>query len=211
MTDITWMSCRRPSSLALRSHAVAVPMLKEDELIGAIVHLPPGSATLHRQANRAGQNFAAQAVIAIENARLLSELRQSLEQQTATADVLRVISRSPAICSRCLTRCWRMPRVFARRRSGTSTDGKARTSVMAATHDTPRACAEVTATDTSALETIRRAASAGQIAQHVADLAAEPNTSTKSIRRWLQRRSGGARTLLAVPMLKDDSSALSLL
>ena len=69
-------------------------MLKEDELIGAIVILSPGGATVHRQADRAVQNFAAQAVIAIENTRLLNELRESLQQQTATADVLKVISRS---------------------------------------------------------------------------------------------------------------------
>ena len=72
-----------------------VPMLKDNDLVGAYRHLSPGNASVHRQADRAVQNFAAQAVIAIENTRLLNELRESLQQQTATADVLKVISSSP--------------------------------------------------------------------------------------------------------------------
>src|SRR5262249_40126225 len=91
-----------------------MPMMRGDVAIGALTLARRTPGPLSDKQRAVLKTFADQAVIAIENTRLLNELRESLQQQTATADVLKVISSSPGGLSRFSKQCWLMLRGYVR-------------------------------------------------------------------------------------------------
>ena len=186
---------------------VAVPMLKDEALIGAIIIYRQEVRSFTDKQIALVQNFAAQAVIAIENTRLLNELRQSLEQQTATSEVLGVISSSPNELGPVFQTILANATRLCEANFGTLNLYKDGTFPVAAMHGVPEAYAEFRRLNPQFRVVDRhplaRVAATGQV-QQIFDMQLEPLYLEKDPSFVAMVESAGARTLFLVPMLKDN-------
>ena len=186
---------------------VIVPMLKDDELVGAIAIYRQDVRPFSDKQIALLSNFAAQAVIAIENTRLLNELRESLQQQTATADVLKVVSSSPGDLQPVFQAMLENAVGICNAKFGNIYRWDGEALHLAATHNTSPAYAE--ARRRSPLrpgpnQPIGRMVATKSVV-HVADLAAEPGYIERRFPATVDAvELGGVRTVLAVPMLKEN-------
>jgi GAF domain-containing protein len=205
---------REPSRVAIVELAgartfLAVPMLKDDELIGAIGIYRQEVRPFTDKQIALVANFASQAVIAIENARLLSELRESLEQQTATSEVLGVISSSPGELEPVFQAMLANATRLCEASYGTLFLCEGDAVCVAALHGaTPAAFAAERQRGASFRPgrgtAIARAARTRQTVQ-IPDLRISQTYLDRDALAVSAVEIGGLRTLIAVPMLKDNN------
>ena len=198
-----------------------VPLLKENELIGAVSLARQETRPFTEKHVELVQSFASQAVVAIENARLLNELRQrttdltertadlteALEQQTATSEVLQAISSSlgdvEPVFATMLEKAVRI--CDAKFGNIYRWDGDALT--LVATHNTPPAFAEArrySPFNRPSPKTVTGRMLATKAVVHVADAAAQEGYADRSDPAAVAAiELGGVRTILAVPMLRE--------
>ena len=193
--------------------ALCVPMMKDDECIGVIVTSRPEVRPFTDKQIDLVKNFAAQAVIAIENARLLSELRESLERQTATSKVLEVISSSPGELEPVFTAMLENAVRICDATFGNIYRLEGRLLHLAAAYNTPPALAAHRKNIPMGVEQNQLVAPmmATKSPNQVLDAAAVVAYTARSDPAAVTAvELGGVRTSIAVPMLKDNELIGSL-
>ena len=199
-----------------------VPMLKENTLVGAISIYRREVRPFSDRQIELVQNFAKQAVIAIENTRLLNELRQrttdlteSLEQQTATSEVLQVISSSPGDLEPVFAAMLEKAVRICDAKFGNIYRWDGEMLVLVATQNTPSEFAEVRRSRLlrhTPNDPVGRMIGTKSLV-HTADISKEPEYIERSNPALIAAvEVGGVRTSLQVPILKEDEliGALSL-
>ena len=198
-----------------------VPLLKEHSLVGAIAVYRQEVRPFTEKQIALITNFAAQAVIAIENTRLLNELRErtddltertadlteALEQQTATSDVLQVISSSPGDLQPVFEAMLEKAVRVCEAKFGSLYRWDDNALQLVATHNMPPAFAEYRRR--SPFRPSPKTATARMVATkavvHVVDVTAEQAYIVQSDPHYVAAvELGGSRTVMAVPMLKED-------
>ena len=185
---------------------LGVPLFKEDALIGAILLYRDEVRPFTDKQIELVKNFAAQAVIAIENTRLLNELRESLQQQTATAEVLKVISSSPgelepvfkAMLEKATRVCEANFGIMFR-----FEDGTARPVALLGVPQAYIDFVQRGGHQRSEHAPVMRVAKTKQVV-HVADFTTERAYKERNPMAVAGAEIAGIRTLLVVPMLKDN-------
>src|SRR5215831_18430804 len=183
---------------------LAVPLLRQEAAVGTIMLRRAVVDPFTDKQIALLKTFAAQAIIAIENTRLLNELRESLQQQTATSEVLGVISSSPGELQPVFETMLASATRICEANFGNLYLRDGEVFRLAAAHNTPPALVEARRRTPLRPDSIVGRTQTTEQLVHVTDLAAEQAYAERDPQTVAAVELGGIRTLLVVPMIKES-------